>query len=379
MTVATRVVQRVGDCLQWLTQQVRSVPGTSVLFLIVAVTTFVLRGVDAETVDRILRESSTNLVHMSRDAPRVLMLSMFLLGGGSLWRAFWFFALILAPVERWLGTYRWAAVFAAGHVGATLATTIAIWTQARAGVGGRELSYVVDVGVSYGIAAAAGVLVFRLPRLLSILAAALFLSYVLAAVARTGTFTDWGHLVALLIGFALGPLVRPARPSTVRTPPRVPGWLQWAATPPTVSPVQRRRAGRIGGGVLVALAVSLLVVSVAVDTDVDLPGAPGVVAATIVGDPVRCGPSCTSVDVRWGRGAVAHTAHLILPPGTEASRGTGVSVRRVPGVADEVRLAAVARRVDVRGLLGEAAVLAAGVGIGLLLTVGRGQTTAVPA
>src|SRR5579884_4249918 len=44
-------------------------PGTHILFLVVAVTTLVLRGLDAPTTTRILRHQSTNLFQMTRDAP----------------------------------------------------------------------------------------------------------------------------------------------------------------------------------------------------------------------------------------------------------------------------------------------------------------------
>src|SRR5437660_5300959 len=148
---------------RWTAAFLGAAPGTYVLFLVVTVTTLVLRGVDASTATRVLRQQSTNLLHMSTDAPRVLVLSAFLLDQGHLWKVLLIFTAVLVPVERWIGTYRWMAVFAAGHVGATLATTLGIWMQVRTGVGDRELSYVVDVGVSYGVAAVAGVLVFRLP------------------------------------------------------------------------------------------------------------------------------------------------------------------------------------------------------------------------
>ena len=139
-------------------------PGTHILLLILAVTTLVLRSVDAPTATRILRHQSTNLFQMSRDAPRVLVLSAFLLDNGRLLMEAAMFTLVLAPVERWVGTYRWLATFAAGHVGATLATTVGIWLQVREEGAGRSLLYPVDVGVSYGVAAVAGVLVYRLRR-----------------------------------------------------------------------------------------------------------------------------------------------------------------------------------------------------------------------
>jgi rhomboid family protein len=185
-------------------------PGTHILLLILAVTTLVLRGVDAPTTTRILRHQSTNLLQMSRDAPRVLVLSAFLLDNGRLRAEAIRFTIVLAPVERWIGTYRWLATFAAGHVGATLATTVGIWLQVREGAG-RSLIYPVDVGASYGVAAAAGVLAYRLPRPWARAWLGFLAVYLGWPVIASGTFTDWGHLIAFGIGLALGPLVRPDR------------------------------------------------------------------------------------------------------------------------------------------------------------------------
>jgi hypothetical protein len=185
-------------------------PATHILLLILAITTLVLRGVDGPTTTRILRHQSTNLLQMSRDAPRVLVLSAFLLNNGRLVMEAFQFTLVLAPVERWIGTNRWLATFAAGHVGATLATTVGIWLQVREGAA-QGLIYPVDVGASYGVAAAAGVLAYRLPGRWSrawLVFLTLFFGW---PVVSHGTFTDWGHVVACGIGLAIGPLVRPDR------------------------------------------------------------------------------------------------------------------------------------------------------------------------
>ncbi|HEX2849861.1 MAG TPA: rhomboid-like protein, partial [Acidimicrobiales bacterium] len=121
-------------------------PGTFVFLFVIVVTTLVLRGLDAPTATRLLRRESTNLLQMSRDAPRVLFLSAFLLDGGQLWREAITFNVVLCPLERWTGTYRWLAAIAAGHVGATIATTLGIWFEVRAGAAERAIVYPVDVG-----------------------------------------------------------------------------------------------------------------------------------------------------------------------------------------------------------------------------------------
>jgi len=256
---------------------VAQAPGTHILFFVTVVTTLVLRGLDEPTATRVLREASTNLVQMSRDAPRVMFLSAFLLDQGSLVRELVVFTAVLVPVERWLGTYRWLAVFAAGHVGATLATTVGIWLQVRGGGANAAVAYSVDVGVSYGAYAAAGVLTYRLPRPAAVAWASVWAATAAYYVSAHGTFTDWGHATALAIGFALGTLVRPVvhgfdlarsasteerrgrrRPSSWR-PPAVWRWL--ATPPPPARPEQGERVRVIAGAALLGLAAMVLVIA----------------------------------------------------------------------------------------------------------------------
>ena len=274
-------------------------PGTHILLLILAVTTLVLRGVDAPTTTRILRHQSTNLFQMSRDAPRVLVLSAFLLDNGRLVTETVIFTLVLAPVERWIGTYRWIATFAAGHVGATLATTIGIWLQVREGAGaGRGLVYPVDVGVSYGVAAMAGVLAYRLRRPWNLAWLVFIARDVGRAVVATGTFTDWGHLVALGIGLAMGPLVRPDRRD------------------------RRHVLMVLGAGLMAAAAACAVLLFTVPDRDVAVPESGPTVEVTVVGRPPDCGPGCHTVVVRYA-----------VPPGDgeQAVAGSGSAAAPAPG------------------------------------------------
>ena len=120
------------------------------------------------------------------------------------------FALVLAPVERWLGTWRWLVVFVAGHVGATLATAAGLWLAIRWRLAPTSLSDVVDVGVSYGFAALAAVFTYRLPPPGRWYWAGGLLAVAGAAAIIGGTFTDFGHLAAVMIGFAMYPITRSA-------------------------------------------------------------------------------------------------------------------------------------------------------------------------
>jgi len=347
-------------------------PGTHVLLLVVAVTTLVLRSVDVPTATRILRHESTNLVQMTRDAPRVLLLSAFVLDHGRVLVELAQFTVFLVPLERWVGTYRWMLVFAAGHVGATLATTIGIWLQVRSGAAGRALVYPVDVGVSYGLFAAAGVVVSRLPRPASRLCAGGLCAFLASAVLRSGTFSDWGHVVAFGIGLALAPLVRPdAPPATRRHADRgggIAGLWEWLSTPPpSRAPATRRRARFLWAGALLGVAAGLLVLlGMAPDTSVAVASTGRRVSAVVVGPPAGCRPRCRTAIVRYNAGSGAVQATLPLPAGTLASAGNRLEVvvsSRTPG---RVHLPHPARRVRPAGLFGATSVAAAGTAASLL-------------
>ena len=350
-------------------------PGTHILLLIIAVTTLVLRGVDVPTATRILRHQSTNLVQMSHDAPRVLLLSAFLSDQARLLRVLVDFTLILVPLERWLGTYRWLCVFVAGHVGATLATTIGIWLQARGGSAGRDLLAPIDVGVSYGLVAAAAVLVYRFRRPVSLALALALLGYCAAGVIRNGTFTDWGHLCAAMIGFAVGPLVRR---DTVPPPSLVPrhptGWRSvsaWLWPPVRVAPrTARRRSATL-------LAVVLLTTGVAIVVLLGIGGsrsvviAPGgrEVTATVLGRPVACGRDCTTTVMRYTSAEGVVDALLQTPPRTLLRPGERIVVRVDPAAPSRVNLVVPARRVHADGFIGAVAIAAVLGATALLLFV----------
>jgi hypothetical protein len=188
---------------------VRSAPGTYIWYLVLAVNTIVLLQMSPAFRHHFLVDHSTNLANLSHDPLRVLVVS-------ALWtdspRPLYYlavFTLFLAIAERWLGTLRWFAVVVAGHIGATLLTAGGIAVAIEMGLAPRSLRHVVDVGVSYGFAAVAGVLTFYLARGMwrwAYLAAGLTLT--IAAVAATGSFTSVGHLSAFCIGLAMYPMTR---------------------------------------------------------------------------------------------------------------------------------------------------------------------------
>ncbi|HEX3004119.1 MAG TPA: hypothetical protein VHO27_07900, partial [Angustibacter sp.] len=210
------------------------------------------------------------------------------------------------------------------------------------------------------------------------------------AVVASGTFTDWGHMTALLIGFAVGPLLRPARRreplAVAEAAPSAPlarAW-RWISTPPEPPPVARqRRLATVAAVVLLAGAATAAALAARSDTDVALPPAPDAMA-TVAGPARRCGHDCLEVPVRYDAPR-SGTSVLHLPAGTTADIGTRVPVRPDPASPGTVRVGGQARRIDISGLLGEIAVSAAAAGLGLLLVtrhrrrVERPLAGAVPA
>jgi hypothetical protein len=187
---------------------VRGSPATFLYLFALSVTTWVLLGLTGDVVESILREHSTNLDQLRANPVRVLIRSAFWVDGYLLLVWVVLFALVLAPAERWLGTVRWLVVFVAGHVGATLATAAGLWLAIRWRLAPTSLSDVVDVGVSYGFAALAAVFTYYLPPPGRWYWAGGLLVVAVGAAIIGGTFTDFGHLTAVMIGFAMYPITR---------------------------------------------------------------------------------------------------------------------------------------------------------------------------
>jgi len=111
------------------------------------------------------------------------------------------FSLVATHVERWIGTARAASVFFFGHVGATLLVAFWLWASLNFTVVKSPMTSARDVGSSYGLAALAALLAFRVPRprrWLYVGAMALIIGIPLVL---DPSFTNWGHAFAFGIGF----------------------------------------------------------------------------------------------------------------------------------------------------------------------------------
>ncbi len=201
---------------RWLRGWIASAPGTYVWLLLLAVTALQFQQLPQRMRHIVLHVDSTNLFQLAHHPLHALVLSALWTQASALPTYLVLFNIVHAPVERWLGTARWLAVVVLAHVGATLVSEAAVWVAIRAGLDPQRMQYTLDVGVSYGLGGAAGVLGYRLPGRWRLAYLVVALSYLAGRVLLFRTFTDIGHLAAFAIGLACLPLTRRPRARRVR-------------------------------------------------------------------------------------------------------------------------------------------------------------------
>jgi hypothetical protein len=130
-------------------------------------------------------------------------------------------------------------VLAVGHVGATLLTAAGLWLALRADAVERDIVHARDVGPSYALLAVAAFLAFLLERRLRVAYAAALVGSAVVLVIASASFTDFGHLLAILCGFACYPL---ARGRTSARPPIGHGLVRPIVWPADVAGRLRRRS-----------------------------------------------------------------------------------------------------------------------------------------
>ncbi len=225
---------------------VRSSPATFLYAGIIMVTTWVIAGSNQRLADALLRAQSTNLTNLRHHAIDVLVRSAFWSGTSYALPTIALLAVVLAPAEFWLGTRRAVTVFAIGHIGATLLTAAGIAVAVHFGTAPRGIERTIDVGVSYGAYCIAGVVTYRLPAPWRYAWVAGLVGAFALTSAIGGEFSDYGHLVSVLLGLACYPLTRSA---PVRERARVPMYRPWlparAAPPSEQFPPARRSASLV--------------------------------------------------------------------------------------------------------------------------------------
>ncbi|MFJ8012011.1 rhomboid-like protein [Streptomyces sp. NPDC096339] len=197
---------------------IRSSPGTHIWLLIIAVTSIVV-AIAPDQIERVLLHRNSSNIHQLVKYPvRALLSSAFWIEDpASLALYVVLFEVFHAPVERWLGTLRWLVIVATAHIVATLISQKVLLTAIQAHEAPRSMTHVVDIGVSYGLAASVGVLTYRIPnpwRWLYLAGAVAFFGIPLAT---GGTFTDLGHAVSLAVGLLAWPLTRHVVPPPATT------------------------------------------------------------------------------------------------------------------------------------------------------------------
>ncbi len=198
-------LHRLGGAL-WT--YVRRAPGTFGWLAVLLLTSTVARHLPDDVLLRVLGNRSTNLHHLSEDPLRVLVSSAFWLAGGP-WIAYLvLYNIFHVPAERWLGTVRWLSVCVIAHVGATYLSEGVLYWAIRHGDAPASAVNTLDVGVSYALAGVAGVLAYRIARPWRYPYAAGLVIFFVIPVLTDRTFTDVGHLTAVLLGFGCYPLAR---------------------------------------------------------------------------------------------------------------------------------------------------------------------------
>nr|WP_254553279.1 rhomboid-like protein [Kitasatospora sp. MMS16-BH015] len=199
---------RVRRAAAWAWRYVRRAPGTFVWLAILFFTTQVTRHVSPELSDWMLEKRSTNIEYLSRDPVRVLITSALWIAGGGWFFYFLLYNLFHVPAERWLGTGRWLLVLLIAHVGATFISEGVLLWAINHGHAPESARYTLDYGVSYALAGVEAVLVYLIVTPWRYLYLAGVLLFYGSAVVTGRTFTDVGHLTAVLLGLACYPLVR---------------------------------------------------------------------------------------------------------------------------------------------------------------------------
>ncbi|MEV7281882.1 rhomboid-like protein [Streptomyces sp. NPDC093111] len=186
---------------------VRSSPGTHVWLAVIAVTSLSI-ALSPDDLDRyLLHRNSSNLHELSRNPVQALLGSAFWIENpASLLLYAVLFEVFHAPVERWLGTAKWLVVVATAHIAATLISQKVVLEAIQHHDVPRSMAHVVDIGVSYGLAASVGILTYRLPRPWRWFYLAGAVAFFAVPLVSNHTYTDLGHAISLLIGLAFWPL-----------------------------------------------------------------------------------------------------------------------------------------------------------------------------
>ncbi|MFC5719827.1 rhomboid-like protein [Streptomyces gamaensis] len=192
---------------------IRSAPGTHIWLLIIGVTSLVIASASHGLETFLLHRTSSNIHELNKHPLQSLLISGFWIENPSSFLLYaLFFELFHANVERWIGTWRWLFTVGVAHVAATLVSQEVVLLSIQDHSLPRSMKHVVDIGVSYGLAASAGLLAYRVPRPWRwgyLTGLVLFFAVPLLT---GGTFTDVGHAIAVTVGLLCWPLTQGRAP-----------------------------------------------------------------------------------------------------------------------------------------------------------------------
>lgn len=207
-------VKRPRPALRHLLPTPEGTPFTFAYALVLAATSLLTEYADPDLVYSLLQGSSTDVTNLAHAPALVLVASALWIAGGITSPYAIGFLLVLTALERRIGAWRAAGVFLLGHGVATLATEIPVGLSVLAGHLPDSSLHRLDYGISFGVAASVGALAGLLAPWLRWTVLAGF-GWILIddLMAFADPMTNWGHLLALLIGVATWPLLRRARQS----------------------------------------------------------------------------------------------------------------------------------------------------------------------
>jgi hypothetical protein len=187
----------------------RTTPFAFVYVALLTVGSIVLSLLDTGDHDAVLKVSSTDVDHLSTHPIFVLVTSALWVDGiVDCLLAVLVLGIVATVLERRVGT-RWVvAIFASGHVGATLLTEGSVAVGVHYGVLPATAASRLDVGVSYGLAAMLGAAAGLLPRPVRTMGVLGGWAYLGWPIASGLDMTSWGHIIALGIGVSWWPWLR---------------------------------------------------------------------------------------------------------------------------------------------------------------------------
>jgi len=189
---------------------VRAAPATFAWAFAMVVTTAIVTSSSPEVARALLLERSTNLEQLAGPNPwrSLIQAPFFVADWTGLLGALPWLLLVSAPVERWLGTWRWLLVWFLGEVAVSLVVAAVLRAGVDSGVISESVRTQLDVGASYAYYALAGVFSWRLARPWRFVWLSVLLLALVLKLAITPSSTALGHLLCFGLGAALYPLTR---------------------------------------------------------------------------------------------------------------------------------------------------------------------------